>query len=61
MLPRRNLEATGAVGVIYDRFPSVDPSGSFAGILNLSKPLYKENTVYGITHKNRPIDHPGET
>ena len=46
---------------IYDRFPSVDPSGSFAGIPNLGKPLYKENTVYSITHKNRPMDHPGET
>ena len=34
----------------YGRFPSVDPSGSFAGVPNLGKPLYKEKT--GLLHKN---------
>ena len=66
MLPRRNLEAIGAVGErIYGRFPSVDQSGRFAGVPNLSKPLYREKTVTNIkTHKtaiNRPVDHTGET
>ena len=49
MLPRRNLKATGAVGErIYGRFSSVDQSGSFAGVFNLGKPLYREKTVYII-------------
>ena len=30
VLPSPNLEATGAVGANYDRFPLVDPSGRFA-------------------------------
>ena len=49
---------------IYGRFPSVDPSGRFAGVLNLRKPLHREKTVYSTTHKtaiNRPMDHTGET
>ena len=46
------------------RFPSVDPSGRFAGVPNLGKPLYSEKTVDIKTHKsaiNRPVDHIGET
>ena len=35
---------------IYGRFPLVDPSGRFAGVPNLGKPLYRENTVYSTTH-----------
>ena len=35
---------------IYGRFPSVDPSGRFAGFPNLGKPLYREKTVYSTTH-----------
>ena len=27
---------------IYGRFPSLDPSGRFAGVPNLGKPLYRE-------------------
>ena len=49
---------------IYGRFPSVDQSGSFAGVPNLGKPLYREKTIYIKTHKmaiNRPVDHTGET
>ena len=34
MLPRRNLEAIGAVG-IYGRFRLVDPRAAFAGVPNL--------------------------
>ena len=44
---------------IYGRFPSVDPSGRFAGVPNLRKPLHREKTFYSTTHKtaiNRPID-----
>ena len=33
---------------IYSRFPSVDQSGRFAGVLG--KPLYIEKTVYVKTH-----------
>ena len=43
---------------IYSRFPSVDQSGRFAGVLG--KPLYIEKTVYVKTHKtaiNRLVDH----
>ena len=64
MLPRRNLEAIGAVGSNYGRFPSVDQSSRFAGVPNLGKPLYREKTIYIKTHKtaiNRPVDHTGET
>ena len=65
MLPRRYLEAIGAVGEqIYGRFSSVDQSGRFAGVPSLGKPLYREKTVYIKTHKtaiNRPVDHTGET
>ena len=49
---------------IYGRFPSVDPSGRFAGVPNLGKPLYREKTEHINTHKtsiNRPVDHTGET
>ena len=35
---------------IQGRFPLVDPSGRFAGVPNLGKPLYRENTVYSTTH-----------
>ena len=57
---RRSKQLEG----IYGRFPSVDQSGRFAGLLNLGKPLYREKTVYTKTHKtaiNRPVDHTGET
>ena len=49
---------------IYGRFPSVDPSGRFARVPNLDKPLYSEKTIYSTANKtaiNRPIDHTGET
>ena len=40
---------------IHGRFPSVDPSGRFAGVPNLGKPyIYRERTVYW------PTDHTGE-
>ena len=51
MLPGRNLEAIGAVGV--------NQSSRFVGMPNLSKPFYREKTVYIKTHKtviNRPVD-----
>ena len=35
VFPRRNLEPLER---IYGRFPSVDPSGRFAGVPNLGKP-----------------------
>ena len=38
VLPRRNLEAIGAVG-ISGRFAPVDQSSRFAGVPNLGKPL----------------------
>ena len=64
MLPRRYLEAIGAVGErIYGRFSSVDQSGRFVLVPNLGKPLYREKTVYIKTHTtaiNRPVDHTGE-
>ena len=49
---------------ISDRFPLVDQSSHFAGVLNLGKPLYREKTIYIKTSKtaiNGPVDHPGET
>ena len=52
MLPKRNLEAIGAVGA------------NFAGVPNLGKPLYREKTVHIKTHKtaiNLPVDYTGET
>ena len=36
---------------IYGRFPSVDPSGRFAGAPNLGKPLHREKNVYSTTYK----------
>ena len=63
MLPRRNLEAIGAVGANFRRFPSVDQSRRFTGVPNLGRPLYREKTVYKKTHKtakNWPVDHTGE-
>ena len=36
---------------IYGRFPSVDPSGHFAGAPNLGKPLHREKNVYSTTYK----------
>ena len=39
---------------IYGRFPSVDRSGSFAGVSNLGKTFYREKTVYSTTHVKRP-------
>ena len=53
MLPRRNLEAIGAVGANLRPF-------SFGGSV---EPL-RWKTVYIKTHKmaiNRPVDHTGET
>ena len=63
MLPRRNLEAIGAVGANFrflGRFPSVDQSSR---VPNLGKPSYREKTVYIKTHKTAIIrlgDHTGE-
>ena len=60
MLPRQNLEATGAVGANLRPFSfggSVEP-------LRWSAQPYGEKTVYLKTHKsaiNRPLDHTGET
>ena len=48
---------------IYRQFPSVVQLGLFAGVPNLGKPLYREQTVYIKTHKmaiNRLVDHTGE-
>ena len=56
MLRRRNLKAIGAVGVIYGRFPSVDQCSRFAGVPNLSKPLYREKTVARGPHR-RDVTH----
>ena len=67
VLPRRNLESTGAVGAISRPFSFGDPSSRFAGVPNLGKPLYRGKTVYNTdskTHKtaiNQPMDHTGET
>ena len=64
MLPKRNLVAIGAIGANLRSFPSVDPSGRFAGIPNLVNLIYREKTVYNTTHKkaiNRPMDHTRET
>ena len=36
---------------IYGLFPSVNPSGSFAGVPNPGKPFYREKTVYSTIHK----------
>ena len=63
MLPRRNLQAIGAVGVNFRPFSAVDQSARFAGVPNLGRPLYREKTVYIKTHKtakNWPVDHTGE-
>ena len=49
---------------IHGRFPSADQSSRFAGVPNLGKPLYTEETVQTKTHKtaiNLPEDHTGET
>ena len=49
---------------IYGRFPSVDPSGRFAGVPNLGKPLSESEPRFSTTHKtalNRPMNHTGET
>ena len=63
MLPRRNLEAIGAVGVNLRPF-SFGGSVCSAGVPNLGKPLCRQKTVYIKTHEtaiNRPMDHTGET
>ena len=63
MLLTRNLEAIGTVGVNLLLFSLVDLLGRFAGVLNVGKPLYRQNTVYIKTHRtaiNRPVDHTGE-
>ena len=42
---------------IYGRFPSVDQSSRFAGVPNLGKPLYREETVHIKTHKSASGPH----
>ena len=64
VLPRRNLEATGAVGANLRPFSFVGSVRPLHWSPNLAKPLYREKTVYITPHKtaiNRPVDHTGET
>ena len=64
MLPRGNLEATGAVGANLRPFSFVGSVGPLHWSPNLAKPLYREKTVYITPHKtaiNRSMSHTGET
>ena len=64
MLPRRNLEAIGAVGANLRPFSFDGSVGPLRWSAQPCKPLYRKKAVHIKIHKtaiNRPIDHTGET